>query len=389
MRADAVKTAHREIVRGENMKKANFTAGPAVLPRPVEEKLRRATHDFAGTGLPVWSISHRHPVVEKFCSDATALVCELLKVPKGYSVMFVPGGATTQFKGWLLNIVGRKALKIGYVDSGHWAGEAIKAARELTEANFCTVHMLATSKEDMYRSLPADMFAHDSEVVCIHYTSNETVNGTQIKLDAIPDGREVIRAADMTSDIMSRPVPVEKFGLIYAGVQKNLGVPGLALVIVRDDLLDAPHPALPAPLSYAEQKKANGGLRNTPDILAIASVHYILEWIKEAGGVAEMEKRSRERAALLYDAIDHSDVFACISAPADRSLMNVIFRVRNEHQHEKFMHACEESDIVGINGHAGANKYYGPHLRASLYNGQTMENVQRLLEVMHKFERRF
>lgn len=369
------------------LSKANFTAGPALLPKQVEEKLRRATVDFGGTGLPIWSISHRSSAIEKMCGESRELVKELLNVPKGYSVLFVSGGATTQFKSWILNF-GGGVKTIGYIDSGHWSGEAIKAARELEAHNFCSVRVLASSAKDGYRSIP--YIANDDRHTCdfVHFTTNETANGTQLAFELSPQYGGGAWVADMTSDIFSRPFSVSCFGLVYAGAQKNLGIAGATIVIVRDSLIEDWHKALPAPLSYAEQKKANGALRNTPDTLALCGVYYTLQWIKARGGVVGMQKRSQERASALYRAIDESSEFEGIAQQYARSAMNVLFRLRDESRHDTFLRLCEQCGVVGIRGHVGADKHYGPHLRASLYNGQTMENVNLLADLIQVFDRR-
>ena len=368
--------------------KANFTAGPALLPVEVEEKLRRATFDFGGTGLPIWSISHRSSAIEQMCGESIELVKELLNVPKGYSVLFVSGGATTELKSWIVNISGGRVKAIGYIDSGHWGNEAIKAARELEAHNFCSVRILASSAKDKYRFIPylANDECHECDFV--HFTTNETANGTQLAFELSPQYGGGTWVADMTSDIFSRPFPVSCFGLVYAGAQKNLGIAGATIVIVRDSLIEDGHKALPAPLSYAEQKKWKGALRNTPDTLALCGVYYTLQWIKGHGGVTGMQNRSRERASALYSAIDGSSMFEGICADYARSTMNVLFRLRDQGRHDAFLRLCERHGIVGIKGHSGSDKHYGPHLRASLYNGQTMENVNLLVDLIQVFDRR-
>lgn len=371
------------------IQKANFNAGPAILPQMVDEKLRHATFDFEGTGLPVWSVSHRSAEFKPICAENVKLVKELLGVPNGHSVLFCPGGATAQFKAWLLNMKRGKKVKVGFVDSGHWSSMAIKAARELEAGGFGKAIVLASSQEHKYRMMPKGINTFgivESGLDFVYFTTNETINGTQTLFPHTlsPHGWEFV--ADMTSDIMSRPLDISKYGLIFASAQKNLGIAGITLIIVRDDLIGEGHFALSAPLSYAEQKKAEGALRNTPNTFALYSIYCMLTWIKESGGVMEMMRRAFDKSGLMYRMLNKSDAFELIPL-RDCSMMNVVFRLRDQSKHDKFLELCKRMGIVGIEGHRGANELYGPHLRASLYIGQTMENVHRLLEVMHTFEK--
>jgi phosphoserine aminotransferase len=375
---------------------ANFSAGPAALPVIVQEQLLGAMANFRGTGLPVCSISHRDPVFEKVLERSIELVRELLCIPNDYEVLFLPGGATSQFKAWLLNLPEEIGdLHVGYIASGHWSELAMRAGQELEKDSMCTVIEAATSREDQYRRFPSirigrNMFVQPDGLDYVHMVTNETVNGTQVRFDDIEvDGPTLV--ADMSSDIMSRPFDVSKFGIIYAGAQKNLGIPGATLVIVRKDQIGPGHATLPAPLCYAEQchpTRGKGGLRNTPDTVALCSVYYSLQWIKQNGGVAGMQQRAKERADTLYAAIDNSSAFVGIAQTDHRSDMNVTFCLRDQGRQAEFLQFCAAKGIVGIKGHAGADKYYGPHLRASLYNGQTIAAVERLIEIMNDFERR-
>jgi phosphoserine aminotransferase len=375
------------------IEKANFNAGPAILPESVEKKLRQATFDFEGTGLPVWSVSHRDWSVENICQKNITLAEELLAVPDGYTTLFLPRSATDQFKDWILNLpCAYDVPLIGYIDSGHWSSKSIDAARELEAGGHCKVYVLASSKDGGYHFVPTKMKepSYEGELDFLYLTTNETANSIRMPLsDTTWPYSDIsgVRVADMTSDIMSRPFNVSEFGLIFAGAQKNLGVTGTTLVIIRDDLIGEGHCTLSGPSCYAKQNKHYGALYNTPNVLSLVSVYYMLEWIKEMGGVAEMEKRAHERASKLYNVIDESDVFEGVVNPEDRSVMNILFRLRDQSQHNLFLKRAKKAGIEGIEGHRGSNKYYGSHFRASNYNGQTMENIDKLIDVMQTFEK--
>jgi phosphoserine aminotransferase len=369
---------------------ANFSAGPAALPEWVDQQLLLAGRDFHGTGIPVWSISHRHPKFDKMMDDIIGLVRQLLEVPPGYSIALVPGGATTQFKAWVLNMPYIPGPHIGYVDSGHWSRQALAAGRELEDADLCSSMVVASTEADGYRSMPdlqGDIVGRTANVDFVHLVSNETVNGTQMQ--AFPTSGWGLRppvVADMSSDLFSRPIPIQAFGYIYAGAQKNFGASGVTLVIVRDELVHDKNLVYPASLDLREQIRVKNGLRNTPATFALASVYYMLKWIKREGGVTEMDRRARERANVLYNTIDESHAFETVVEPSHRSMMNVTFRLRDRAQQANFLHMCEARNIVGIKGHVAADVHYGPHLRASLYNGQTLDAVQRLIDAIHAFD---
>ena len=381
---------------------ANFTAGPSLLPAEIEQGLRAATRDFLGTGVSIWSISDRQPLVEDIVQATADLLRKVLSVPKSHAVAFVPGGASSQFTAWILNMTrwpgkeDTRRPKIGYVDSGYGSRKAFEAGECLQAAGLCSVGIVASSKREDYRTAPCVAHVPKDVADFVHMTSNETANGTQLRLDgfAVSEYCNYRRTypiiADMSSDIFSRRFNVDDFEYIYAGAQKNAGVAGATIVIVRETLIEGKTGSLvlPSPLCVENQVGAQSGLYNTPDLLAIYSIYLTLRWIVNSGGIEEMERRSINRADALYCAIDTSDLFEGIVSPESRSLMNVTFRLRDASMHESFLKLCTDAGIVGIDGHEGVVPLYGPHCRASLYNAQTIKNVRRLIDVMREFERR-
>ncbi len=369
----------------------NFGAGPAMVAPEVLALLVEAEKAFPGTTKPLSSINHRDEKFEAMVDDTIALVKKLLDVPAGYSVLFVPGGATTQFTAWALNIVhnGKFRPMAGYVDSGHWGHEAYQLSERLYSGGVCGIRKIASTAKQNYRVYPRFEIGAQ-RLDYLHVVTNETVNGTQMQnLSGIPKRDGLVVVADMTSEIMSRPIPFDRFGIVYAGTQKQFGLSGtLVLIIVRDDLVQAGHPLLPEPLSYKEQIKEKGGLRNTVSTGPLYSVYLTLQWIEAHGGIQAMQQRAEMRASQLYRILDESGSFYLgVAEHESRSKMNVTFQLRDTNLHTAFLAYCEKAGLVGLNGHIGAHAYLGPYIRASLYNVMPFSGVHRLIGVMHEFKK--
>lgn len=353
------------------MKKHNFYAGPSILSEYTIKNTADAIINFADMGLSILEISHRSKQFQAVMDEATALVKELLQVPDGYSVLFLGGGASLQFCMIPFNLLRKKAA---YLDTGTWAHNAIKEARIFGE-----VDVVASSEADHYTYIPKD-FVVPSDADYFHFTTNNTIYGTEIRKD--PDvGVRLI--ADMSSDIFSRPIDVAKYDAIYAGAQKNLAPAGVTIVIVRDEALGHVDRPIPTMLDYRTHI-AKGSMFNTPPVLPIYSALQTLRWYRDMGGIEALEKRDLEKAALLYDAIDSSKMFrGTVTDPADRSIMNVCFVMTPEYKdlEKAFIDFAAERGIVGIKGHRSVGGF-----RASLYNALPIESVQVLVDAMKDFE---
>lgn len=355
-----------------DMKKHNFYAGPSILSEYTIKNTAEAVLDFAGTGLSVLEVSHRSKEFQAVIDEAQALVKELLDVPQGYSVLFLGGGASLQFCMVPFNLLNKKAA---YIETGTWAQNAIKEARLFGE-----VDVVASSKDANFSYIPKD-FTVPADVDYFHFTTNNTIYGTEIRKD--PDV-PVRLVADMSSDIFSRPVDVSKYDLIYAGAQKNLAPAGVTIVIVRDDALGHVDRPIPTMLDYRTHIK-KGSMFNTPPVLPIFSALQTLRYYKQLGGIAELEKMDLAKAAKLYEAIDASKIFrGTVTDPADRSIMNVCFVMAPEYKEleQNFVDFCSARGIVGIKGHRSVGGF-----RASLYNALPMESVEWLIDSMQQFEK--
>ena len=323
-------------------------------------------------GLSILEISHRSKQFQAVIDEASALVKELLDIPEGYSVLWLGGGASLQFAMVPMNLLAKKAA---YIDTGTWAHNAIKEARL-----FGDVDVVASSEAEKYTFIPKG-WTVPQDADYFHFTSNNTIYGTEIRKD--PDAGKVRLVGDMSSDIFSRPVDVSKYDIIYAGAQKNLAPAGVTLVIVRDDAMGHVDRPLPTMLDYRTHIK-KGSMFNTPPVLPIFSAMQTLRWYKELGGVKELEKLDLEKAACLYEAIDASKMFeGCVTDPADRSIMNVTFRLTPEYAdlEKEFVDFCAERGIVGIKGHRSVGGF-----RASLYNALPLDSVKVLVQAMHDFQ---
>ncbi len=352
------------------MKKYNFNAGPSMLPREVIEATADACLDFEGSGLSLMEISHRaknfQPVVDK----AVELVKELLDLPAGYSVVFLAGGASTEFCRVPYNFLEKKAA---YLNTGTWAKKAMKEAKLFGE-----VVEVASSAEDNYTYIPKN-FTIPTDADYLHITTNNTIFGTEMRYDL---DSPVPLIADMSSDIFSRPVDVSKYNCIYAGAQKNVSMAGVNIVIVKDEALNKVSRQIPTMLDYMTHVK-NGSMFNTPPVVPIYCAMKNLEWVKKNGGVEAMAQRAKERADMLYTEIERNKLFRGTAKAEDRSYMNICFVMNDEYKELEadFLQFATERGMVGIKGHRSVGGF-----RASCYNAQTIEGVQALIQSMKDFE---
>ncbi len=353
------------------MKKHNFNAGPSILPRIAIENTAKAILDLNGTGLSLLEISHRSKDFEAVMDTTVALFKEALNIPENYHVLFLGGGASLQFCMIPFNMLNKKA---GYLDTGVWAKKALKEAKLFGE-----VVNVASSADKNYNFVPKG-FTIPADADYFHITTNNTIYGTEIHTDI---DSPVPLVADMSSDILSRPVDVSKYALIYGGAQKNLGPAGVTFVIVREDVLGKVERQIPTMLDYRTHIK-EGSMFNTPPVLPIFTVMETLKWIKELGGVAKIQEMNQTKAKLLYDAIDNSRMFMGTAEKDSRSLMNICFVMKPEFQDKEdaFMEFTKKRGMIGIKGHRSVGGF-----RASTYNALPIESVQALVDCMTDFEK--
>ena len=353
------------------MKKHNFSAGPSILSEYTIKNAAAAVENFAGTGLSILEVSHRGKEFVAVNDEARALIKELLDVPAGYEVVFLGGGASMQFCMVPFNLLNKKA---SYLDTGTWASNAIKEAKLFGE-----VDVVASSKEANYTYIPKGYaVAEDSDY--FHFTSNNTIYGTEMRYD--PD-LNVRLVSDMSSDIFSRPIDISKYDVIYAGAQKNLAPAGVTLAIVRTDALGHVDRAIPTMLNYNTHIKKDS-MFNTPPVFPIFAALQTLKWYTELGGVAVIEKMNLEKAAILYDEIDRNKLFKGTAAVEDRSIMNVCFVMNDEYKEleDEFNKFASAAGMVGIKGHRSVGGF-----RASLYNAMPKSSVEALVATMKEFEK--
>lgn len=353
------------------MKKHNFYAGPSILPEYTKQKVAEAAIDFYGTGLSVMEVSHRDKEFISVMDDAVALVKELLNVPEGYSVLFLQGGASTQFLMAPYNLMKSKAA---YLNTGSWASKAIKEAKF-----FGDVLEVASSKDKNYNYIPKS-YEVPADASYLHITTNNTIFGTQLKAD--PEV-SVPLVADMSSDIFSRPIDISKYDLIYAGAQKNLGPSGATLVIVKDEALGKTGRPIPTMLDYNTHID-KGSMFNTPPCIAVFACLQTLTWLKENGGVEAVQKKNVAKAEVLYNELDRNKLFMPnIPGAEDRSLMNVTFVMAPgfEGLEQEFLDFAKSKGMMGIKGHRSVGGF-----RASIYNAMPIESVQALVDAMQEFE---
>ena len=353
------------------MKKYNFNAGPCVLPRPAVEASIEAIRNFDNTGIGILEISHRTPGWEKVMSECVVLWRELLNIPDNYKVLFLGGGASTQFFTVPANIMSKKAA---YLETGVWAKKAMKEAKFYGD-----VEVVASSGDKTYSYIPKG-YTIPTDADYFHITTNNTNYGTEIKEDI---DSPITLVADMSSDIMSRPIDISKYGIIYGGAQKNVGPAGVAFVIVREDLLGKVEREIPSIVDYRSHIKG-GSMFNTPPVFPIFIMYETLKWVKSLGGVEEMQKINQKKAAMLYDEIDRNKMFTGTAAIEDRSLMNVCFVMSEKFKDKEslFMEYSKERGMVGIKGHRSVGGF-----RASIYNSCPIESVEALVNCMQEFEK--
>lgn len=353
------------------MKVYNFYAGPAILPQEVIKETSSSILDFAGTGLSIMEISHRSKQFIAVMDEAVSLVKSLLSLDENYEVLFLSGGASSQFFMVPMNLLDESA-KAAYLDTGTWASKAIKEAKL-----FGKVDIIASSKEKNYSYIPKD-YRLDGEYSYFHITSNNTIYGTQ--MHNFPESN-IPLVADMSSDIFSRKFDVSKFGLIYAGAQKNMGPAGTTLVIVRKDMLGKVSRKIPAMLKY-ENHIENGSMYNTPPVLPVYVSMLTMRWIKENGGIGEMELQNKEKATALYNEIKRNSLFYSPVADEDKSNMNVCFLLHNPALESDFLELCKKEQLLGLAGHRSVGGF-----RASIYNAMNLDGVKKLVSIMKEFER--
>lgn len=350
------------------MKKYNFSAGPSILPQQVLEEASKAITDFNHTGLSILEISHRSPEFTAVIEEARALALALTGLQdKGYQVLFLQGGASLQFLMVAQNLLVQKAA---YLNTGRWASSAIKEAKFFGE-----VVEVASSADKKFSYIPED-YTIPEDADYFHCTSNNTVAGTQISV--FPETK-VPLVCDMSSDIFSRQLNFSRFDLIYAGAQKNMGPAGATLVIVKEEVLGKVNRAIPTMLDYRTHI-GKDSMFNTPSVYAVYVSLLTLRWLKELGGVRAIEKRNKEKAALLYAEIDRNPAFEGLVDKNARSLMNVTFRLTDESRKPEFDRLWKEAGFVGLNGHRSVGGY-----RASLYNAQPLSSVKQLVDLLQSF----
>lgn len=349
----------------------NFNAGPSILPQSVFEQAAAAVLNFNGSGLSLLEWGHRTPEFKSVMEEARSLVKELMSLDEDHEVLFLHGGASTQFMQVPMNLLHPKDTA-AYTDTGVWASKAIKEAQL-----FGKVEVVCSSKEAQYTYIPRD-FAVPNDARYLHITSNNTIYGTQWQ--KIPKTSNVL-VADMSSDIFSRQLQFNDFGLIYAGAQKNMGPAGVNLVVVNKQILGKLKHAIPTIMDYRNHI-AEGSMLNTPPVFAVYVCLLTLRWLRDQGGIAAIEKKNREKASLLYGEIDRNQVFTTTVNPADRSMMNVCFSAHHPQHETMFLQYVSEQGVVGIKGHRLAGAF-----RASLYNALPLSSVEVLVELMRTFEK--
>jgi phosphoserine aminotransferase len=351
----------------------NFSAGPAALPESVLRQAADEMLDWHGSGMSVMEMSHRGKEFIAIHAEAESLLRELLAVPKNYKVLFMQGGAIGENAIVPMNML-RGHASADYIDTGEWSKKSIKEAKKYGKVN-----VAASSAADGYTNIPKrETWKLDPDAAYVHICSNETIGG--VEYHWTPDVGNVPLVADMSSDILSRPVDVSKYGLIYGGAQKNIGPAGLTIVIVRDDLLGGALPITPSAFDYTQQAEADSML-NTPPTYAIYIAGLVFNWIKARGGLVAMEAHNRRKAAVLYDYLESTSFYTSPVAKDCRSLMNVPFKLKDEKLDEAFLKGAQARSMLQLKGHRSVGG-----MRASIYNAMPIEGVQALVTYMKEFE---
>lgn len=357
------------------MRKFNFCAGPAALPEPVLRQAQEELLDWGGRGCSVMEVSHRSPEFLAVAERAEQDLRDLLSIPDSYRVLFVSGGATGQFSAVPWNLFGAGEKVADYIHTGQWARKAIGEARRYGQVN-----VVASSEDRRFTYAPRpDSWQQSDNAAYFHYTPNETIGG--VEFDYVPDVSCPL-VADMSSTILSQPIPVEKFGVIYAGAQKNIGPSGITVVIVREDLLDRALPDIPRSLNWKITADA-GSMDNTPPTFAWYLSGLVFQWLKQRGGVEAMAELSLRKSQLLYDFVDGSDFYSSPVDRASRSRMNVPFVLADDRLDQKFLRESEEAGLLNLKGHRSVGG-----MRASIYNAVPLEAVEALVAFMADFEKR-
>lgn len=352
------------------MKKYNFNAGPSILPRVAIENTAKAVLDLNGIGLSLLEISHRSKDFQAVIDEAFALFKEVLDIPEGYEVVFLGGGASLQFCMIPFNYLNKKAA---YLETGVWAKKALKEAKLFGE-----VDVVGSSADKNFSYIPKG-WTVPADADYFHITTNNTIYGTEIREDF---DCKVPMIADMSSDILSRPVDISKYAIIYGGAQKNAGPAGVTFVIIKEDLLKKADRKIPTMLDY-HTHIAEGSMFNTPPCVNIFTLKETLKWVKEMGGVKKMEEMNLAKAKVLYDAIDNSRIFTGTAAMDSRSLMNICFVMKEEFKDKEdaFLEFAKTKGMIGLKGHRSVGGF-----RASLYNAMPIESVHELVKCMNEFE---
>lgn len=353
----------------------NFCAGPAALPEEVLAQASAEMLDYQGRGLSVMEMSHRSDEFVAIAEQAEKDLRELLAVPANYKVLFLQGGAHLQFSMVPLNLLAGKA-DADYVNTGQWSIRAIEEAKR-----YCNVNIVATDEANRFTRVPAfDSWRANPAAAYLHYVDNETIGG--VEFDFIPEIGDVPLVADMSSNILSRPINVSKYGLIYAGAQKNIGPAGICVAIIREDLLGKAHPSTPTMLDYKVHAD-NGSMYNTPPTYAWYLSGLVFQWLKRQGGLQAMETTNRAKAGKLYDFIDQSGFYANPVAVANRSIMNVPFTLADAKLDKPFLQEAEERRLLNLKGHRSVGG-----MRASIYNAVPMAAIDALIDFMADFQKR-
>ncbi|MDM5186442.1 3-phosphoserine/phosphohydroxythreonine transaminase [Bacillus sp. DX4.1] len=351
----------------------NFSAGPSILPLPVLERVQKELLNYNRAGMSVIEMSHRSSHFQDIIEGASALLRELMNIPENYDVLFLQGGASLQFSMIPFNLM-KEHKRAGYVQTGSWSKKALQEAQKIG-----TVDVIASSEAENFSTIPhVDASNIQKELDYVHITTNNTIEGT--KYVDIPEIGDIPLVADMSSNILSEEYHVEKFGLIYAGAQKNLGPAGLTIAIIKEDLIGGAPSTCPTMLNYETYSK-NNSLYNTPPSFSIYVTKLVLEWLKEQGGVAAIEEQNRQKAALLYDFLDESKLFTSPVNPTYRSLMNIPFTTPSKELNEQFLQEAKKLGLVTLKGHRSVGG-----MRASVYNAMPIEGVKKLVHCMKEFE---
>lgn len=351
----------------------NFSPGPSMLPQPVLEKAQNDLLNYQDTGMSIMEMSHRSKIFQDIVDDAKELLVELMGIPQNYELLFLQGGASTQFSMVPLNLF-KESKKADYAITGSFAEKAAKEAKR-----YGIINERISSKDKNFSYIPnIDSMKASDDSDYFHITTNNTIYGTRFA--KLPDTGDVPLVADMSSNILSEVYDVSKFGLIYAGAQKNMAPSGLTLVIIRDDLIGNAMDITPTMLNYKIHADKNS-LYNTPTTFSIYMAKLVFEWLKNLGGVPAIEKINIEKANILYDCIDNSRIYKGTANPKDRSLMNVTFTLPDEDLTSKFIKEAEQEGLVTLKGHRSTGG-----IRASIYNAMPIEGVKSLVDFMEKFE---